>query len=61
MKNITFISLILLLIAGYAKAESKTYDWRYDRTGKYMMESNLLKTWPEEGPELVWKIDSGLG
>ncbi|MFC2151719.1 PQQ-binding-like beta-propeller repeat protein [Bacteroidota bacterium] len=32
--------------------------WRgNNRDGKYD-ESNLLKAWPEEGPELIWSIDS---
>ena len=34
-------------------------EWRYDRTGIYK-ESGLLKSWPVNGPELLWHYD-GLG
>ncbi len=33
--------------------------WRGDRTGVYP-ETNLLKSWPADGPELLWRFD-GLG
>jgi outer membrane protein assembly factor BamB len=36
------------------------YEWRgKDRAGIYY-ETNLLKSWPEEGPELVWEFE-GIG
>jgi outer membrane protein assembly factor BamB len=44
-----------------AQHNEKVYEYRYDRTGIYSEESGLLKQWPENGPRLVWSIDSGLG
>ena len=35
-------------------------DWRYNRTGIYSKETGLLKSWPVEGPELLWHFE-GLG
>ena len=34
--------------------------WRYDRTGIYSKETRLMKSWPANGPELLWHYD-GLG
>ena len=49
-----FIKLVLLL-----NAQDNT-DWRYDRTGIYSEETGLLKSWPVDGPKLLWHFD-GLG
>jgi outer membrane protein assembly factor BamB len=57
MKNqvFTFVFLVALAIAGHAQI---TAQWRgHSRNGIYPGE-NLLKAWPENGPELLWKIDS---
>ena len=35
-------------------------EWRNDRTGIYANETGLLKSWPANGPELLWYYD-GLG
>jgi len=35
-------------------------EWQYDRTGIYANETDLLKTWPADGPEMLWHYD-GLG
>lgn len=51
---------LAVCISAFAKKD-KVYDWRGDgRKGMYQ-ETNLLKSWPEAGPELLWTIDSGLG
>ena len=39
---------------------SAQVQWRYDRTGIYGKETGLLKSWPADGPELLWHYD-GLG
>lgn len=40
--------------------EQEVYEWRgKDRSGIYN-ETDLLKTWPEDGPELVWEFN-GVG
>lgn len=35
-------------------------EWRNDRTGIYSSETGLLKSWPENGPVMLWFYD-GLG
>jgi outer membrane protein assembly factor BamB len=57
MKNrITLLALLLSIsLAGYVQT---IVQWRGDaRDGKYN-ESDLLKSWPAEGPRLLWKADS---
>ncbi len=57
MKRISF--LCLLLFVGYTLLAQDAVEWRYDRTGIYK-ETGLLKSWPADGPELLWHYD-GLG
>ena len=65
MKNLILLSLLLFLYScsETIKTEEKSEapeiaQWRGDnRDGKYN-ESGLLKSWPENGPELVWFNDS---
>lgn len=60
MKTILGTILLLISVSVFAKKD-KVYDWRgEDRKGIYPDE-NLLKSWPEAGPDLLWSIDSGLG
>lgn len=54
---------IILILAVLFMAQSVfsqlLSDWRgTERTGKYLDEKNLLKQWPDNGPELVWSVDS---
>jgi outer membrane protein assembly factor BamB len=39
---------------------AKVYEWRGPNRSGIYNETNLLKSWPEEGPELVWEYD-GIG
>lgn len=56
MKNLSSLSL-LLFITFQISAQVST-QWRgMNRDGIYE-ESNLLKSWPEEGPELLWYNDT---
>jgi len=57
MKIITaIITLIFLFLP--LQQKTKIYEWRgTDRKGIYN-ESNLLKSWPAEGPKEIWSIDS---
>jgi outer membrane protein assembly factor BamB len=51
---------ILLISVAFLVADEITSNWRGpNRDGKYL-ESNLLESWPEDGPELVFSI-TGLG
>ncbi|MDF1549452.1 MAG: hypothetical protein P1P88_16625 [Bacteroidales bacterium] len=54
MKSIKVITLfVLLFLFGTKVFPQKIYEWRnIDRSGIYN-ETNLLKAWPEEGPQLA--------
>jgi len=54
MKNLFLILFALAIVPVHAQIE-----WRNDRTGIYH-ETGLLKSWPENGPEMLWYYD-GLG
>jgi len=55
MKRTNF--LCLLIFAGSVLyAQNTVIQWRNDRTGIYN-EHGLLKTWPAEGPQLLWHFD----
>ena len=57
MKNtITLFTLILLLTS--TSGTSRIFEWRGpDREGIYH-ESNLLKSWPAEGPKELWTVSN---
>jgi len=52
-----FITLFFVLLSISLTAQ---IEWRNDRTGIYSSETGLLKSWPADGPEMLWYID-GLG
>ena len=62
MKHCLFIIQILLVLSQHVVAQSIS-QWRGpDRNGVFP-ESGLLKSWPENGPELLWmndNLDKGL-
>jgi hypothetical protein len=62
MNHCFLIIQILLVLSQYAAAQSIS-QWRGpDRNGVFP-ESGLLKSWPEQGPELLWmndNLDKGL-
>lgn len=50
MKNISILFALILLMTSSSET-TRTYEWRgSDREGIYH-ESNLLKTWPADGPK----------
>ncbi|MDA3893628.1 MAG: PQQ-binding-like beta-propeller repeat protein [Salinivirgaceae bacterium] len=52
------VSAAILLIAVSMNAQVVS-EWRgLGRTGVYTNETNLLKVWPQNGPELLWYVDS---
>lgn len=63
-KNLLYFFIVAILSSCATKEEEKiTFEqWRGEnRDGKYQ-EKDLLKTWPEEGPELLWfNEDLGAG
>ena len=52
------LSYIPILVAGQQKTEIS--DWRGPNRDGIFPEKNLLKQWPENGPELLWSFE-GLG
>lgn len=54
-----FFVFLLIAIASLActRTNKTVYEWRGpERTGIYL-ESNLLQSWPEEGPDLIWETN----
>ncbi len=59
-KYLLFPLLGLILLNACSELKDKPSEWRGpDRQGIYY-ETDLLKTWPENGPELLWSYE-GLG
>jgi outer membrane protein assembly factor BamB len=59
MRNL-FILSVLFLIAFSCNKKTEINEWRGEnRTGIYP-ETNLLKAWPEDGPEMLWFYE-GIG
>ena len=59
MKNLILLITALLILNSCVK-KTETSQWRGDqRTGIYQ-ETNLLKEWPKEGPDLLWEYE-GVG
>lgn len=57
MKN-TLITLTIALLL-YAESMAQPVQWRGEqRDGWFRKETNLLKQWPQEGPEMVLKVDN---
>src|ERR1035437_3106027 len=59
-----FVLLVILLQIGFNVTAQTIVQWRgTDRNGMYN-ESNLLKSWPAEGPKLLWtneNVGNGFG
>jgi len=58
IKKISLI-FVFLPFVGLSNYAQKIYEWRNGRTGIYP-DKNLLKSWPELGPQTVWEY-SGIG
>lgn len=57
MKQVLFVFTALLLLA-FEKKEESVNEWRGpNRSGVYN-ESNLLKQWPADGPQMLWSVES---
>ncbi|MGD0756856.1 MAG: PQQ-binding-like beta-propeller repeat protein [Bacteroidales bacterium] len=55
MKNVSMLFALIILLTS-SSGTTRIYEWRGpDRDGIYN-ESNLLKTWPQEGPKKLWSI-----
>ena len=56
MKTYLILGAALVLSACQPKAEYS--DWRGESRNGIYSETNLLKSWPENGPQLIWEADS---
>lgn len=60
MAKVLFLFTITIFLFSACTQKNEISDWRGpDRNGIYP-ETDLLKSWPEEGPELIWSFE-GLG
>ncbi|MFH0999980.1 MAG: PQQ-binding-like beta-propeller repeat protein, partial [Bacteroidota bacterium] len=58
MKTIKFISILIFsLISSSVCSQSKYQEWRGENRSGIYQETNLLKSWPENGPDLIWEFD----
>jgi outer membrane protein assembly factor BamB len=61
----TRLFLILIMFAIYLSGINQTiYQWRGTERNGFYVETNLLKSWPPEGPAMTWKtgiIGNGYG
>ncbi|MBN2773140.1 MAG: PQQ-like beta-propeller repeat protein [Prolixibacteraceae bacterium] len=62
MKKLTFIlpALLFIVVSCSVQPENESSQWRGPNRNGIYNESNLLKEWPENGPELLWSFE-GLG
>jgi outer membrane protein assembly factor BamB len=54
MKTTSLLFFVLLLIACNSQ-EPKVYEWRGPNRSGIYNETGLLKSWPENGPRLIWE------
>lgn len=57
MKQV-FSLLLLLLLCSCGNTEPKIYQWRGEGRSGIYPDRNLLKEWPENGPEEIWTVES---
>ena len=61
MKQLVFLfPLFLVLTAACSNTENDFSEWRGPNRQGIYHETALLKSWPENGPEMLWSFE-GLG
>ena len=55
LRSALFILLVFASLPGYVQTITQ---WRGAARNGIYQETNLLKSWPAEGPGQLWKIDS---
>ena len=63
MKNLlplVLLSLFLSIVNQSFSQETNVYEWRGENRSGIYPDEGLLKSWPEEGPALVWEYE-GIG
>ncbi len=58
-RNLLLLSVFIVLFSS-CQQKNTSSDWRGPNRDGIYIESNLLKKWPEKGPELLWSFE-GLG
>lgn len=56
MKPIQLLTLAIFLFQGTLMAQNQS-DWRMDHRTGVSSEKGLLKSWPENGPSLLWSVN----
>jgi len=59
MKSIFCFVATLILFTHFSKTDEIS-QWRGPNRNGIYQESNLLKSWPESGPDLLWSLE-GIG
>jgi len=54
----TLTLVLALVLASCSPVPENISQWRGEKRSGIYNDSNLLKTWPEKGPEEIWAIDS---
>lgn len=57
MKNVSILFALILLLTSSA-GTTRISEWRGTDRGGIYYESNLLKTWPAEGPKELWALNN---
>jgi len=57
MKRIIFLFALFLLFSCKPR-QAEIYQWSGPDRDGFFPETGLLQTWPAEGPELLWSVDS---
>jgi len=50
----SILVFVILLITAHQSIGQKVYQWRGDNRDGIYNENNLMQSWPEKGPELLW-------
>lgn len=56
MDYIKKLALASIFISIFSVSFAQHYDWRGQDRGGIYYETNLLKTWPKGGPDLLWEV-----
>jgi outer membrane protein assembly factor BamB len=54
MKTTTLSFIFILLLFNFIKAQDNISEWREENRTGVSAETGLMKSWPAEGPKLVW-------
>ena len=58
MNNFAVLIALTLLLSAAPSEKVITYEWRGEDRKGIFNESNLLKSWPDEGPLEIWAIEN---